>query len=441
MKGTFTLLLAAVLGAIAWTSPARADADLEKMVDEAVKAYMEDNKLEKKDSDFRAYWKNGFRLDTHDKHVKLKFGGRIMFDAAFYLADDYETATGVDLANGVEFRRLRLYNSGQIGRHVKYKAQLDFAGAPDEFSIKDAYIDFVNLKECFGCPFPNVRVGHFKVPFSLEELTSSKYITFMERSLPNVFAPGRLSGLAIHDSLLGEQLNYGLGWFAQGTEDGEDGPFEDNGWSVAGRVTWTPWYDCECKCKRWHIGASAVYSDDIEEVRYRARPESHVTGHRPVDTGTFDASSTLHYGVETALIMGPWHLQAEYIMADIDSAAAGDPSFSGWYAFAGYWITGECSSYKKGTLSRVVPCCDFLDEDCCCKGGLQVAFRVSSLNLNDGNNPGGEITDYTLGLNWHLNPNARVMFNVVHADVDSGRGGVAVGEAFQAVQVRFQIDW
>ncbi|MCB9828851.1 MAG: hypothetical protein H6806_03665 [Planctomycetes bacterium] len=438
---------AALAAAIAWAAPARADDDLRSMIRAEIAAALAEQKpAEKKDdkkddSTFKVYWKNGLRLDTKDKSVQLKIGGRIMFDAAFYSDDDYTAATGVDLEDGVEFRRLRLYNSGKIGKHVAFKLQIDWSTAPDEFTLKDCYIDLAKLKDCFGCGFPDLRFGHFKVPFSLEEQTSSKYITFMERSLANTFSPGRQNGMMAYDSLLGGRLNYGVGVFANDTDDGEDGNFEQNGYSYAARVTWTPWWDCECKCKRWHIGASIWQREDIDQVRYRSRPESHVTSHRPVDTGTFDAEGTTHIGFETGLIYGPWTVSGEYIIAQVDSVAAGDPEFSAWYGQVSYWITGECTTYKHGYFDRVEPCCDWLDEDCCCKGGWQIAARVSNIDLNDGNFQGGEMMTYTLGLNWHLNPNARIMFNAVYADVDSTRGAQPVDETFLAFQMRFQVDW
>ena len=40
------------------------------------------------------------------------------------------------------------------------------------------------------------RLGQFQDPFSLEELTRSRYSTFMERGLSNAFAPGYHGGVS-----------------------------------------------------------------------------------------------------------------------------------------------------------------------------------------------------------------------------------------------------
>ena len=70
---------------------------------------------------------------------------------------------------------------------MSFKAQYDFAGGDVDF--KDVWIG-LDGQDCLGCMFPDITVGHFKEYFSQEELTSSKYITFLERSLPvSTFAP------------------------------------------------------------------------------------------------------------------------------------------------------------------------------------------------------------------------------------------------------------
>ena len=67
-------------------------------------------------------------------------------------------------------------------------------------------------------------------------------------------------------------------------------------------------------------------------------------------------------------------------------------------------------------------------------GALEVAVRYSSLDLTDAGVVGGELEDLTIGFNWHLNPNTRVMVNYVNADVD----GVGKADVFMT---RFQIDF
>ena len=209
------------------------------------------------------------------------------------------------------------------------------------------------------------------------------------------------------------------------------------------RVAYTPWFDCDCKCNRWHIGASVTSRSDLSAVRFRARPGLHVTDERLVDTGTIaGAEDFVGFGIDTALVYGPWSIQAEYFSVDVDSSLAGDPSFSGYYVAGSYWLTGECRNWKHANFGRVSPCCDFLDKDCTCKGAWEVAVRYDYLDLNDGAINGGEQSLITLGVNWHLTPNARIMANYIIGNVEGGGAvGVAGDEDFSAFGMRFQVDW
>ena len=83
-------------------------------------------------------------------------------------------------------RRIRLFISGTVYKNVGFKIQVDFAGGPD--SAPDPKDVWFSLKKIFLNG--TVKMGHFKEMFGLEELTSSKYISFIERStVTNAFAP------------------------------------------------------------------------------------------------------------------------------------------------------------------------------------------------------------------------------------------------------------
>jgi len=81
----------------------------------------------------------------------------------------------------------RLYWEGDWNEKITFKWQYDWADSP---VVKDLYLELKQLP-IVG----NLRMGHFKKPFGLEELTSSKYDTFIEQASTSVFVPSRNAGV------------------------------------------------------------------------------------------------------------------------------------------------------------------------------------------------------------------------------------------------------
>jgi len=373
--------------------------------------------------DLNFYWKEGLRADSEDGAFKLKFGGRIMLDMAWFEVDEVLDDEEDPLDEAVEFRRARLYFSGTVYDAVEFKAQYDLAGG--DADMKDVYIGIKHVGP------GKIRIGHFKEPFSLEEITSSKYITLMERSLANTFSPGRNVGIGYLGDAMDERITYGIGVFREADDFGDFSGGSD--YNVTARVTGLPLYQDKGE-KLVHVGAAYSHKKiPGDELRYRARPEAHLST-RFVNTDHFDAEEADLIGVEAAAVYGPLSVQGEYIMADVKSAAAGAPGFSGYYVEASYFLTGEHRRYKasEGAFSRTKP-----NQNLMADGGIgawQLTARYSSIDLNDGTIEGGEVDDVTIGVNWYLNPNTRIMLNYVNSDVD-GVGGADI------FQVRFQIDF
>ncbi len=384
---------------------------------------------DKDPSDLRVYWKNGLRLENADKSLTLKFGGRIMSDWAQFNEED--APAGISpFDDGTEFRRARLFFEGVIQETVEFKAQYDFAGGDADF--KDVYIGLLGIPGV-----DSLRFGHQKEPFSLEEQTSSKYMTFMERALPNAFSPERNTGVRAAGTGLQERLTWSAGAFTEtdGFGDSED---MDGGANLTGRITGLPlWQDGGARAL--HLGLSATRKAATgDTLRFSQRPEAHLAS-TYIDTGAMAADSALILDAEVAWVHDIVSVQGEYMTADVDAPAAGDPSFSGGYVQASVFLTGEHRAYKQsdGAFDRVRPGKNFG------KGGAgawELAARYSTLDLTDAAIAGGELKDLTLGVNWYLNPNARFMLNYVKADL-SNRAGIPDNDEFSAVMLRFQVDF
>jgi len=374
---------------------------------------------------FRPYWKDGLRFDSNDGSFKLKIGGRIQHDYGYFTEDgDLERRLGMDFEDGTEFRRARLYISGTVHDNIEFKAQYDFVDGDADF--KDVYIGFKNV------PYVgNIRIGQFKEPFSLEELTSSNYTTFMERSLVNTFAPSRNTGVMLYDTLLDQRMTWAAGFFRQTDSFGDGTGGRD--YNATARLTGLPWYEDEGS-KLLHLGIAYTHQNyEGDTLRLRARPEAHLAP-RLADTGVFPAEYSDRIGVEAALVHGPFSIQGEYVHNFVETRSQwiGDPDFWGASVQASYFLTGEHRPYKKsdGVFDRVRPL-EPVGKD----GGVgawEVAARFSYLNLNDDKIRGGRLRDFTFGLNWYLNPSVRTMWNYILAN-PSGAGDMS------AFMWRFQI--
>jgi phosphate-selective porin OprO/OprP len=368
--------------------------------------------------DWTAKWSNGHQISSSDKKFSLKFGGRIMADYTFVSEDD-ELSDLVE-GDGFEFRRARFFMSGTIYERVKFKAQYNFGDGGAEF--KDVWI---GLTSDAGL----LQFGHFKEPFSLEELTSSKYLAFLERSMPiEAFSPSRNSGVGFSGG--SDSVNYGVGVFYDADDFGVSTD-EDNV-NITGRVAFRPIYE-EDGARLIHLGIAATQKDRESSLRFRARPEAHFSS-RFVDTGSFAADSATILGGEVAGVFGPFWFAGEYITTDVNAPAVGDPSFDGAYVQAGYYLTGEHRKFKtsSGGFDRQKPKNNFGSEGG--SGAWEIVARYSTLDLTDAGIAGGEQDDITVGLNWYLNPATRMMLNYVMADVDQ------VGEA-DFILLRWQVDF
>ena len=377
---------------------------------------------------------------------ELSIGGRFMWDATVWSGveekQDGEWA-GVDFINGTETRRARVFLKGKVYENLKFKVVYDFSGG-DEIALKDAYLDVV------GVPgVGNVRVGQFLEPLCFNELTSSKYISFIERASLNAFAPSRNVGIMVHDNAVDGRLNYQAGLFLDTGNMAEKAGDDD--YSLAARLTYL--IAGEEKSENVvHVGGAFSYYVPGEDVRFRQRPEVHMSD-RLVDTGTImNVETVLRYGGEIAGVFGPFHLAGEYIAtgitkSDEDAPAetrgdvwlAGDGSFSGFYVEAGCFLTGEHRIYKGGLWNRTKPDSNFLEDSGL--GAWEVVARYSSLNLNDADAEilGGKMDNVTVGLNWYLHSNARLMFNYVMSSVkDDEDEELRVANAFT---MRTQVDF
>ena len=397
-------------------------------------------------ADWLYYWKDGLRIDSPDKNFTMKINLSVFVDGGKISADDELVRAFPELdSSDLNLRRLRISGFGTIYHWAEFKLDVDFANIRE---IKDNYIRFIKT------PYISLlTLGHMKEPFSLEQWTSGKAITFMERGLPvKAFAPGRNIGMRHYRTALDERMTWGAGAFLNTGSYGDIDEAKDqlttaNGWNLTGRLTYLPWYEEEGR-SLLHLGLSYshLFRDENNpdfRVGWRTRPETRLTDDRLVNTDEFLTESSDLINPEFAYVRGPLSLQGEYFHVFENSGRLDDPQFWGLYIFGSYFMTGEHRNYgtSSGTFYRLEPKRKFHPRE----GGWgawEVAARFSFIDLNDEAIRGGKEANFTAALNWYLNKKARFMFNYIqavvkdretHPAVDSGRAHI-----FQA---RFQIEF
>jgi phosphate-selective porin OprO/OprP len=419
---------------------------------------------------FRVYWKDGVRLETLDKEVEIRFGGRIQFDMNFFFPnDEVELAYG-DSDDRFFFRRARLFVRGTLYKIFDFKAEYDFVG-DDDFT--DVYIRMKHV------PFiGNIYAGKFKVPFGLEELTSSRFITFQERSLTDAFTPGRELGFLFGNTVFKKRAT----WALSVTRPTLNDVSAFQGVDVGLRLTGLPWWQDKGK-RLVHVGFDYYFQDtaDNATVRYRTRPEARLdfpstspaASGRFIDSGNIPARYAHNFDIEAAMVYGPLSLQGEFMWGLMNSLPFPDSTplvkdevararFYGFYIFGSFFLTGEHRPYSTSSAAfgRPIPRRNFNLR----RGGLgawEVALRFSMLDETDANTianagaagvgQGGKETNITFGLNWYPNPNSRVILNYVYGWLNDlaftaaeSFAGVPVtlrDDTFSVFMMRFQVDF
>ena len=336
-------------------------------------------------------------LDYRDSDIDSIGGGR---------RDDRDTAS---LADQFELRRARLGVKGKFANDFKYEV---VGNLPGTATIDVAYLDFAKYDAV------QLRVGKFKQPFGLEQLTSSNNIALMERSYVDQTVPGKKIGFQVMGSPKAG-FTYALSSFQN--HDAERDISGGNKLSAAARGTINFAEIMGNKEMIMHVGlagldstysvgvsnssqtdvaVSGSYRGTISSFRTPGRGvnnifRAQVGGEACTDAGNYNCSSEFSarvqnraVGLEGIFASGPFKLVGEYSAGDYKGATANGNTVSydtkTYYVEGGWFITGEkyASSYKNGVFSSFKPTNDF-DLDKGNLGAIEAIFRAEAYDVDD----------------------------------------------------------
>ncbi len=375
----------------------------------------------------------------------IKITGFFQADAAWFNQDSNSIATYGNIQDNRGFRRTRLAAIGDVAENVSYMLEMDFA-FPGRPSFMDVWLDLHKIPF-----FGNVRVGQYRMPFGMDELTSVRELPFIERSITFGMTPFRQLGVGFHNNNESETVTWSFAGFGFPT-DFFGNSVGDRGYGLAGRITSLLWLD-EADNRLLHVGGDYSYlNTSTGTFRFRNQPEygGQFTPFNLGNTGTttvpffvdsgFLRADTSHLAnLEVASSSGSFYTQSELRYAFVNLTNGKTVTIPMLYTEAGYFLTGEQRGYnrKSAVFSRVKPLQDFGN------GGLgawEIAGRYSYANMNDfANNVfGNELSNTTLGVNWYLNQYTKFQFNWIHSFVNTGTGLYASSDIYA---IRAQLDF
>lgn len=337
--------------------------------------------------------------------VGIRWGAEVRFDIPLNNEPDGAEPT---LREG----KLVFYRA--FGSNVSAKVTANYNNL-GQFEIGDSYLTYSGWKTW------KATLGIFRPAYSLERMSKTYGLTFMERALPvNALSERRSGGISMLKRTSNDILDVGLYFFSPDQEgQSEKGqavvlhyvhaPLQrDSGLRLlGGRDIWA--------------GVSLSYrvNADADDTRYRSRPEVNVGDDYFVDTGPIaGADSILRLGIEASKVAGSFSWQGEILSTQVRRNDFPDVSFTGGYVFLSWFLTGETRNYNSvsGEYLGVEPAAPVGQGGW---GAWEVALRASTVDLTDQDIAGGRQKNLSAGLNWYLNENFRVQANLVKVlDVD-----------------------
>jgi phosphate-selective porin OprO and OprP len=385
--------------------------------------------------------KGVLRLYSPKQGIEYYFDGRVFLDFGYVMNSENNIPSGAEARKARFAIKTLLYNN--------WEGEFDLSfDPPKEVKVQDFWIGY-NVGNML------LKAGHHKPPVSAEKMTSSRFTTFMERSLPvDVFAISRRLGISIMDynELFPTFLNdffSSISWtYLAGVYFDELGFGSEKGYNestmYAGRFAIKLEKDDLILLTGFSGHLADVPDDQGKLVELRTRGEYHHSKIRLLDTGDTVGSSLDRVlkqilGVyEISLQKGSFLAQAEFLNANYQrESTVNDAFFSGYYLAFSYILTGERRDYNPSRLRF-----DGLTPASQC-GAWEATARFSHVNLNDAlaGVYGGSANSWTFGLNWHANSSVKMMLNYILMDVDehaNGDGDLVGNDDHQTVAFRLQ---
>jgi len=391
-----------------------------------------------------ASFKDGVKLQDASGNWQLAINGRIQADYRNFNPD-------VDAADTFSVRRARL--GGTMTFYKDYAARIEGEYSGSSTTLTYGYIDINKLRSA------KLRLGQFKPLYGLERSVSSNLTDFQERSMADSLLGSTYDrGVMVHGEPM-PGVYYSMAYInGTGTTD-ENNASNDNkdftarlSGNIAEFAGWKNsvvhvggWLSNGREGSRRQAGFIPTTQSEGRGVQFFSTTcSSTACGGTSSTANAFkDNLERTRGGAELAMVHGAVKFQSEYIKSNYE-ADDYERDLSAWYASMMLNVTGEkfSSIYKEGVFGRLKPTNNFGAKGW---GALQLGVRYSKFDGSDFKNatfndagtgvllnttPTASTTDgvlvatnqadaWTLGANWLLNPNTKLIMNWVHTSFDT----------------------
>ena len=382
----------------------------------ALRKAQEEEKAAKKSenaaTELTGRFKDGFSWESGDKENAISINGRIHADYRTFSED----STNANSANTFDVRRAYIGVSGRIANDWTFEAVADVA----QTSAPQLDVAWVN----WGAYAPvQFRAGQFKMPMALEELTSSRFIDFQERSYVDQFAPAKERGAMIHGSPF-TGVFYGVAASNGAGKNNNETSAVTDGKDVIGRLGANFAEIIGNKDMVLHV--AGAFSDGkqaagtVPSARTEGRGLTFFTGPNP--GADYDRKRTAG---EVSLAWKQFKVQGETLTANYKTVngPAFDRDIDTSYGEVMWLITGEkySDAYRNGAYGAIKPNRPF-KKGTDGWGAWEVGLRVSKFDAGDFPTTAtstNKADATTIGLKWIPNTNTRVYLNYVQTDFDT----------------------
>ena len=453
------------------------DAELEKLRKAAEKEKQDDqaslpgrvSKLEKQLAENKPTWDASKMLyfATPDGNFTAKIGGRLyvvyrhIMDWSSNGATPNNNATsgGPSAADSFIIDSARFQLDGTFFKDFYYRIEGEAKSGETVngvlstgfFRTKDVYMGWQGLGDWF-----QLQAGQFKMTLSQEETTSSRFIDFAERSILNRLVPGHIQGIRASGGLFDRTFEWYLGITnGSSVRDGDRGSLDTNDEKdYFGRFFVTPFKTMDVGfVKSLRLGFDFSYGKRDNPSTAPGSISSGDLGLPQILTvapvgGTVFEGRQIREDFNFSWNYGSMNIRAEYLWIKNELEAATPLAAAhhqeAWYISTAYVLTGE----EKTLENRIKPFNNFspLDGQW---GAWEIAARWAVVNQDNDTGIAGSAnqthtTEYTLGINWWMTPNVRLMIDwerlTYDRDIVTGFNG-ALKRSEDEIYVRWQIDF